>query len=366
MKKSLLWLVVLVLAISITAVFSLSGCKPKAAEEEAAPAVEEAAAEEEAAPAVEEVAEAYTIGMIVKNSGNPFFEAAQRGGQAVVDEFGDTLIFQGPETATVEGQIALIEALIDQQVDGIAISANDPQALVPVCQSALEAGIKVISWDSGVAQEGRILHVNQADTELIGRGQVQMIAEMIDYEGQIAILSATSQATNQNAWIEWMKEELKDPKYANMELVATVYGDDEREKSYNEAIGLFASYPDLKGIISPTTVGVAATARALEDQGLNGQIQLTGLGLPSEMEEYILDGTCQAMALWNPTDLGYMAIYVTRALITGEITGAVGEKLVIGDFGEREIMDVGNGPEILLGPPFQFNAENIAEWADVY
>jgi len=365
MKKSLLWLVVLVVAISITAVFSLSGCKKEAAPAEKAVTEGEAAVEEEAAE--EEVAaEAYTYAMIVKNTGNPFFEAAQRGGQEVADEFGDTFIFQGPETATVEGQISLIEALIDQQVDGIAISANDPEALVPVCQSALDAGIKVISWDSGVAPEGRILHVNQADTELIGRVEVQMIAEMIGYEGQIAILSATSQATNQNAWIEWMKEELKDPKYANMELVATVYGDDEREKSYNEAIGLFASYPDLKGIISPTTVGVAATARALEDQGLNGQIQLTGLGLPSEMEEYILDGTCQAMALWNPTDLGYMAIYVTRALITGEITGAVGEKLVIGDFGEREIMDVGNGPEILLGPPFQFNAENIAEWADVY
>lgn len=367
MKKSLLWLLVLVMAISVTAVFSLSGCKEEAVVTEEEVTEEAVVAEEEEEEEEEVVAEAYTIGMIVKNTGNPFFEAAQRGGLEVTDEFGDTLIFQGPETATVEGQIALIDALIAQGVDGIAISANDPEALVPICKRALDAGIVVISWDSGIAPEGRILHLNQADTELIGRVEVQMIAEMINYEGQIAILSATSQATNQNAWIEWMKEELKDEKYANMELVATVYGDDEREKSYNEAIGLFASYPDLKGIISPTTVGIAATGRALEDQGLNGQIHLTGLGLPSEMKEYILNGTCLAMALWNPCDLGNMAIYITRALITGEITGEIGETLVIGDFGEKTIIEGADGaPEILLGPPFQFNAENIEEWATVY
>jgi len=351
MKKSLSWLLVIILTILVTAVFSFSGCK-----EEAAPQAEEPVAEE--GP--------FTIGMIVKNVGNPFFEKCKEGGESVIGQFGDTLIFQAPETATAEGQIALIDALIAQEVDGIEISANDSTALVPKCQEALDAGIKVISFDSGIDQDGRILHFNQADTELIGRGQVQMIAEMINYEGQIAILSATSQATNQNAWIEWMKTELEDPKYENMELVATVYGDDEREKSYNEAIGLFNSYPDLKGIISPTTVGVAATAKALEDQGLSGKIQLTGLGLPSEMAEYILSGTCQKMALWNPIDLGYMATWVTRALLTGEITGAIGETLTIGDYGQREIGDYGNGPEILMGPPFVFDASNIEEWAQVY
>jgi len=368
MKKSLSWLLITVLAISVIAVVSFSGCKEEAAPPAEEPVAEEPVAEEPVAeePTAEEPAAEegpFTIAMIVKSAGNPFFEAAERGGLEVTEMFGDTLIYQGPETATAEGQIELIEALIAQRVDGISISANDPDALVNICQRAMDEGIKVISWDSGIASEGRILHINQADTELIGRTQVQMIAEMIDYEGQIAILSATSQATNQNAWIEWMKEELKEDEYANMELVATVYGDDEREKSYNEAIGLFASYPDLKGIISPTTVGIAATGSAIEDQGLTGQVQLTGLGLPSEMKEYILNGTCQAMALWNPVDLGYMATYVTRLLITGEIKGEIGETFEIGRFGERTIVEE---DEILLGPPFQFDASNIEEWAEVY
>ena len=155
--------------------------------------------------------------------------------------------------------------------------------------------------------------------------------------------------------------------YTNMELVAIVYGMDEREKSYSEAMGLFRSYPDLKGIVSPTTVGMAAVGRAIKDAELAGRVFLTGLGLPSEMAAYIREGICPQMALWNPIDLGYMATWVTRLLVSGEIKGEVGETFNVGRMGEREIvMDPVLGKVVLLGPPFVFNQENIDDWADVY
>lgn len=309
----------------------------------------------------------YKIAMVVKNLGNPFFEAAEKGGKEAAEELGIEFIFQGPSTPTAEGQIEIIDALIAQEVDAIAITANDPDALVPVCKKAMDAGIKVIAWDSAVAPEGRDIFVNQADMEAIGRIQVQMLGEMIDYQGQIAVLSAASTMANQNTWIEWMKEELKDSKYEDMELVGVVYGDDLREKSYTEAQGLFKSYPDLKGIISPTTVGIAAAGRALTDAGLCGEIALTGLGLPSEMAEYIKSGCCEAMALWNPIELGYMATHVSYLMASGEITGKPGETLTSGKLGERTVVDDGaGGGMVMLGPPFQFNADNIDQWKDVY
>ncbi len=320
-----------------------------------------------AVPAAPPAAKGYKIAIVVKNLGNPFFEAVNRGAQEAGKELGDEIIFQGPATPTAEGQIEIIDALIAQKVDAIAITANDPEALVPVGKKAMEAGIKVITFDSAVAVEGRQLFVNQADMEQIGRIQVQMLAEMINYEGEIAILSAASTMTNQNTWIEWMKKELEDPKYAKMKLVAIVYGDDLREKSYNEAQGLFKSYPNLKGIISPTTVGIAATARALQDAGLCGKIALTGLGLPSEMAEYIKNGCSKEMALWNPVDLGYLTVHATHAMLAGTLTGKVGETFKAGKLGEYTTKDEGNGGVmVLLGPPFKFNAENIDEWAKVY
>ncbi|HQD33426.1 rhamnose ABC transporter substrate-binding protein [Candidatus Sordicultor fermentans] len=312
-------------------------------------------------------AEGYTVGMVVKNVGNPFMDAAGRGGEEACGELGNSFIFQGPATPTVEGQIEIIENLIAQKVDAICITANDFDALVPVLQKAKGNNIKVVSFDSAVAPGGRHVHVNQADAELIGKLQVQAIAEMIGYEGEIAILSAGATMTNQNTWIEYMKEELKDPKYEKIELVTIVYGDDLRDKSYNEAMGLFKSYPNLKGIISPTTVGLSATAKAITDAGLVGKVKLTGLGLPSEMAEWVHNGACEAFFLWNPIDLGYLASYVAGLLCDGTITGEVGEEFSAGRMGDYTIVEAEDGgTEVLLGPPFRFDASNIDEWKDIY
>jgi len=338
-------------------------CIPSAADAEALLAARGQGMGE--APAA--MAGGYTIALIAKHTGNPYFDKVNEGALEAAADLGDTLIFQAPATSDVGGQIELAEALIAQKVDVIGFSANDPDALVPVGQKAMDAGIKVMSWDSGVAVAGRMVHENQADPELVGRVEVQMLAEMIGYEGQIAVLSAGATMTNQNTWIEWMKEELKDPKYANMELVAVVYGDDDRQKSLNEAQGLFKSYPDLKGIISPTTVGIAATGKALTDAGLCGQVALTGLGLPSEMAEYITSGCCEAMALWNPIDQGYLSTYIAHYLADGTLTPAAGESFSAGRMGDFTVRDLGDGDlQVFQGPPFQFNAENIDQWANVY
>lgn len=304
------------------------------------------------------------IAMVVKNLGNAFFEACHQGGQEAVEELGGIeLIFQGPSTPTAEGQIEIIDSLIAQRVDGIAISANDVDALVPICKRAMDMDIVVISFDSGIAPEGRMLNLDPSGAEFIGRSQVKMIADLVDYKGQIAILSASSQHTNQNTWIEWMKEELKEPEYKDMELVAVVYGDDLSDKSYREAMGLFTSYPDLKGIISPTTVGIAATGKAIEDAGKVGEVQLTGLGLPSEMKQYILNGTCEKMALWNPIDLGYSATYITYKLIKDEFKVEEGQVFEVGRMGQIE---VGENNNAVMGEPFVFEKDNIEQFAEIY
>jgi rhamnose transport system substrate-binding protein len=305
-----------------------------------------------------------TIALLVKNLGNPFFDAADKGAEEAAAELGNTkVIYQGPSTPTAEGQISIIESLIAQKVDGIAISANDSNALVPIDQRAMKAGIKVISFDSGVAPAGRILHVAASNDELIGRTEVQIISKLIGGSGEIAILSASPTATNQNTWIDWMKKELALPQYANIKLDTIVYGNDLPDQSYREAMGLFKSYPNLKGIISPTSVGIAALGKALEDAKLAGKIQMTGLGLPSQMKQYITDGTCQEMELWNPIDLGYAAVYITHGLVTGQFTGKPGEVMKVGRLGD---ITVGADGTAVMGKPFVFDKSNIDKYAALF
>ncbi len=304
--------------------------------------------------------EELVFALVVKSLGNGFFEACRDGAVEAVGELGNVnVIYQGPSQPTAEGQIEIIDSLIAQRVDGIAISANDQDALVPILQKAMDAGITVMSFDSGVAEDGRQVHLAPSESELIGRQQVRLIAELIEYEGKIAILSATSQATNQNAWIEWMKEELTEPEYSNMELVATVYGDDISDKSYREAVGLMTTYPDLRGIISPTTVGVAAAAKAIQDEGKVGEVELTGLGLPSEMQQYVEAGVCGHMALWNPVDLGYSSMYILNQLLSNPDATSI-------EAGRMGTINVGSDGVAVMGEPFVFTAENIATYAEFF
>jgi len=307
------------------------------------------------------------IGVVYKQTGNPFFDAAVRGFEEAQGELGFEFEHNGPADSSNEGQIQIIEGYIQTGVDAIAISANDASGVVSVLQTAMEQGIIVVSFDSAVAPEGRNLNIDPSIAENIGRVQAEEISRQIGGEGQIAILSAGATMDNQNTWIEYMKKEFEKPEYAAIELVTIVYGDDLTDKSYQEMQGLIDSYPELKGVISPTTVGIAAAATCIQDNGLTGVIKLTGLGLPSEMADYITAGVCEGMFLWNPIDMGYCAAYACVGMVKGEIKGEIGETFEAGRLGTITIMDDGAGnPFAIVGDPYYFNADNIADWKDVY
>jgi len=327
----------------------------------ALPAFAGGAGEKGAAPAGAKYA------IVFKNTGNPYGDKQMGGFKAGIEEQGFQAILRAPDQPTAEAQIQILEQLISQKVAAICIVGNDKDALQPVLTKAKNAGIKVFSLDSGVNPASRLTHVNQADSEKIGRTLIQAAYDMIGGKGDIAILSATSQATNQNLWIDYMKKELTDPKYADVKLVKVAYGDDIRDKSVSEAEGLLQSFPNLKCIIAPTTVGIAAAGKVLTDKGLGGKVFLTGLGLPSEMATYIENGVCPYMFLWNPIDVGYLGAYTATALVTGKITGAVGDKFKAGRLGDYTITKAPDGgTEVLLGPPFKFDKTNIADWKTVY
>jgi len=243
------------------------------------------------------------------------------------------------------------------------ISANDPNALVPITRKAMQRGIKVISFDSGLAEEGRQMHLNPSNAQLIGRKQVQMASDAIGGAGEIAILSASAQATNQNIWIKVMKDELAKPEFAKLKLVATVYGDDQSDKSYREAIGLLRSNPQLKAIIAPTTVGINAASKAVVDEKLVGKVFVTGLGLPSEMAGHVKSGAVREFAIWNPIDLGYAATYAAYGFVKGDPGAKPGGSINAGRMGAIALDAHG---EAAMAPPFTYNKENVDKFSSIF
>jgi rhamnose transport system substrate-binding protein len=302
------------------------------------------------------------IGLVAKSLGNGFFDAVHKGGDEAARELGGVqIIFTGPTTPTAEGQIEVLDALIAQHVDAIAVSANDPDALVPTLRKAMQRGIKVLSYDSAVAPEGRIVHLAPSSDPLIGETCLQLAAAAAPKgQGQVAILSATPTSTNQNAWIGAMQAAA--PHYPALTIIATVYGDDLSDKSYRETVALLKRYPDLAVIIAPTSVGIVAAAKAVEDEHLTGKVYVTGLGLPSEMAGHVHAGSVKSFAIWNPIDLGYSVVQLAVQLVHGATDGP-GATLSIGRMGQVTFDAAGSGP---MGKPYTYDAANVAQFAAVF
>ena len=309
-----------------------------------------------------------TYAIITKSAGNPYNEKEADGFKEVIEAQGATCIVKHPEAATADAQVSVIQSLVSQNVDAICIAGNDENALQASLEEAMAAGIKVSCLDAKVNPDSRQTFVNQAGTKEIGQALMDAVLDLSGGSGQWAILSATSQATNQNAWIDAMKEIMKDSKYAELELVEVANGDDEPQKSTDQTQALLSKYPDLKVICAPTTVGINAAAKVLQDE--KSPVKLTGLGLPSEMAEYIGDDdahSCPYMYLWNPIDVGRLGAYTSIALVEGTMEGKEGDKFTAGDMGDYEVVAASDGgTEVILGPPFKFDPSNIDEWKDVY
>ena len=340
------------------------------------PAATEAAAPEEApTEAMSETMEPVTfepgmaakLVLLPKFLGILVFDQANQGAEEAAAELGNTepLEFLGPTPEnSVAGQIEIVTNATTQGVDGIMLSNNAGDQIVPAAQAAEEAGISLVTWDSPIPNaEGEQVFVAQVDFDETGVVMADMALDILGADGgQFAVLSASPDAANQNAWIAAMQEALKDPKYATLELVDIVYGNDQSEDSYNQALALVDKYPDMKLIMAPTTVGIAAAAKAMQDEGLCDTVKVSGLGLPAEMVSYTLNGCAPEFALWSFTDLGYLSYYVTYLLATDQMQAQEGVQFEAGRMGTYTIEKDPTrdaGLRILMGPFTVYTADNV-------
>jgi len=346
----------------------LSACAPAVtpAQPAAEPVATEAAAEEAAAP---EAAAGEGVPMVLmpKFLGILVFDQANQGAQEAHAELQnpEELQFLGPTPEnSVAGQIEIVTNATTQGVQAIMISNNAGDQIAPAAQAARDAGMTVVTWDSPIpSAEGEQLFVAQVDFAETGAVMADMAQSILGEDGgKFAVLSASPDASNQNAWIASLQETLKDPQYANLELLDVVYGNDQSEDSYNQALALIDKYPDMELIMSPTTVGIVAAAKAMQDEGICDTVKVSGLGLPAEMVEYTLNGCAPEFALWSFVDLGYVSYYAAYMLATGALQGAEGETFEAGRMGTYTIEKDPTrdaGLRIVMGPFTVYNADNV-------
>lgn len=319
------------------------------------------------AQAMAKPGEALDMVLLPKFLGILPFDQAHQGAQEAAKELENPtpLQFLGPTPEnSVAGQIEITTNATTQGVAAIMISNNSGDQIVPAAKAAQEKGIAVVTWDSPIpSAEGEDVFVAQVDFAETGVVMADMALSILGEDGgKFAILSASPDAANQNAWIAAMKEAMKDPKYAKLELLDTVYGNDQSEESYNQALALVDKYPDMELIMTPTSVGIVAAAKAMQDEDLCDTVKTSGLGVPSEMLAYTMNGCAPEFALWSFVDLGYLTYYTAYAIATGALKAEEGASFKAGRMGEYTITKDPTrdaGLRILMGPFSVYDKDNV-------
>lgn len=301
------------------------------------------------------------ICFIPKNTGNPYFDRIDFGYEKAAKQFGYQYVTVAPAMADATSQIPFIKAQIQRGMDILGVYPNSVDALNRVLNQAMNKGVKVFTIGSDIdGFDNRHVSILPVDMSVIGPALVEVEGSFINYEGKIAILSGTTDSPDHNLWIAGMKEALKtNPKYKKMEIVTIAYGNDDPQKSLIEAEALLTRYPDLRGIIAPTTVAVAAAAQAVENLNKYDTVEVTGLGTPNQMRRYLKKDIIKGFLLWDPADMGYVSAHLGSLIIQNKITLAEGVSFDVPGLGKRSLL---KNNVLIAGALVTFTKDNIDDY----
>jgi rhamnose transport system substrate-binding protein len=296
------------------------------------------------------------ICMMPKLVGIPYFNASEEGAEEAAKELDVELVYDGPTEAKAALQSQMIEQFIQQQCGAITVAANDPNALAPAMKKAGDAGIATGAWDADVAPDARDVFVNQATFQAIGYELVDVMAAQTDGKGKFLVVTGSLTAPNQVAWLKEMRERMKE-KYPEMEISSVEPGEEDLQLGIDITKNYLRANPDTAGVFGITSVALPGAAEAVEQAGLEGEVAVTGLSTPNEMKPYLESGAVEEFVLWNPVDLGYLAVYVANAQIEDKMPKS--DTFEAGRLGKVEVIAE---DEVLLGPPLVFSKENINDY----
>ncbi|KMJ57697.1 ABC transporter substrate-binding protein [Bacillus sp. LL01] len=302
----------------------------------------------------EELLASYKIGIVSKISGISYFNAVQEGVLEAAEDIGVEVIFRAPRDVSWEGQEKIIEEFIRNEVDVIAIAANDPKNIGPALLKARNQGIKIITWDSDTDPEFREFYINMLDPEVLGRHLMDSLALRTEESGEYIILTGSENSANLNDWIKWIKIQ-NEEYYPNLKLIDTIATDENIDKAYTTSKIMIEKYPDLAGILAISTVNPPASAEAVNDLNKNGEIVIIGTTTPNLSREHIKEGTIQVNTFWSPQRLGYLTVILAKDLLDDKLPY---DGQVISNVGAIKV----KGDTVIMGLPVDFTKDNIDQY----
>ncbi|EKD61845.1 MAG: hypothetical protein ACD_54C00069G0002 [uncultured bacterium] len=266
------------------------------------------------------VAQDITIAVIPKVA-VPFFDDCNTGAQAAAEALGVGYQWVVPQNTQGATQVKIMEDLIARQVSGIAISVNEPKSVEGVIKQAMDAGIKVVTFDSDSANSGRSLYIGTINKQA-GVTMGNSMAEKLGGKGKVAIITGQLGASNLNERIDGVKEALA--AFPDIEVVATEGTEDDLAKAVSVTEAILRGNPDLAGIFGMSQVGGPAVAKVLAQQEFadrKGAVAVFAFDDLPDTIQGVKDGYINGIMVQRPVTMGKLAVEQLVSQIKGEAAG---------------------------------------------
>jgi rhamnose transport system substrate-binding protein len=297
------------------------------------------------------------VAFVSQIEGIPYFNGFKTGGEKAAADLGISYTQTGPSKIDATEQVRIVDNLVAQGYNAIAVSPLDPTSINNSLTKAQDAGVQIATADADAPDSSRSVFVSQASEESLGSTVMDEIAKAAGEEGQFGIISGGADVATFNNWIAAAEEQAAE-QYPDMELVGGIRYTADTAEALQEAQNLMTAFPDLKGIIAVPSTAVPGVGQAVTNAGKIGQVAVTGFGSPQTAAPFLESGAMTSSVLWNVEDLGYLTVWALNQLSEG--TDFEAENDVPG-LDDPVAYDSGS-KTLLLGDPTVFTKSNYADF----
>lgn len=263
----------------------------------------------------------YRIAVIPKGTTNEFWKSVHAGAENAAKELGDVeILWKGPQLESdLSQQIQIVQDFQTRRVDGICLAPLDSQALVPYVAEAVESGVPVVVFDSGLADGAEVVSYAATDNYRGGVLAAERMAEVLGGKGDVIMLryAVGSESTEQReeGFLNTLKE-----KYPEVNiLVSDEYAGETAGKAYDKAMQVLPRYLDeVDGVFAVNESNATGVHGALRENGLAGKVKFIAFDPNAELIRGLEEGTVHGIVVQDPVTIGYEAVKAMHAHLTGQ------------------------------------------------
>ncbi|MCX6590607.1 MAG: substrate-binding domain-containing protein [Acidobacteria bacterium] len=263
------------------------------------------------------------IGVIPKATSHLFFLTVRQGVDRAAAELGVEVLWNGPHDETDHSrQIQILDSMLAQRVDAIAISATDERALAAPVERAIKTGIPVTIFDSGVNVQDYVSFI-ATDNHSAGQAAAHLLAGLVAGPGEVAMIMQKPGGTSTGLREQGFAETLATDHTA-VRLVARQYGMADAARARAAAENILTAHPRLSGMFASSEAASLGAIQAIKARGLSGKLRLVTFDTSESHVAALRDGTIDRMMVQDAAKLGYEAV---RSLVR-KLRGETPERLV--------------------------------------